>query len=243
MKSSFPIRLRTVFTALCGVGLLAGMAAFRAQADEWDKKTTLTVNEKIQVTDKVLDPGQYVLKLADSSSNRHIVQIYNADQTRLIDTVMATPSYRLQPAGSSRFTFWETPPGTAKAMRAWFYPGDNYGQEFRYPKQLAMLQTQAAAALPATPRVEPTEAAPAPQPAPQEQPQASTEPSKPAPQQEQPAELAQNAPPPAPAAEPAPAQPPASDELPKTASPYPLIGLAGIAAFCLSGLLRLKRSV
>jgi hypothetical protein len=32
------------------------------------------------------------------------------------------------------FRFWETPAGKPKAIRAWFYPGDNFGQEFAYPK-------------------------------------------------------------------------------------------------------------
>src|SRR6185437_374088 len=34
------------------------------------------------------------------------------------------------------FAFWETPAGVPKAVHAWFYPGDNYGQAFAYPKKL-----------------------------------------------------------------------------------------------------------
>ena len=49
-------------------------------------------------------------------------------------TILAIPNYRLQPTGKTVFTFWETPPGQPKALRAWFYPGDNFGQEFAYPK-------------------------------------------------------------------------------------------------------------
>jgi hypothetical protein len=96
----------------------------------------LTTNEPIQVRDRLLQPGQYVFKLLDSSSDRHVVQIFNDDQSRIIDTVLAIPRYRTEPTGKSRFTFWETPPGTAKALRTWFYPGDNMGQEFpaRLPK-------------------------------------------------------------------------------------------------------------
>jgi hypothetical protein len=125
--------------AVCGLGLVAGLVTFRAQADEWDKKTILTVDQPIQITDTYLEPGTYVLKLADSSSNRHIVYIFNEQQNHLINTVMAIPNYRLQPTGSSRFTFWETPAGSARAMRAWFYPGDNFGQEFTYPKNLRQI--------------------------------------------------------------------------------------------------------
>ena len=119
MKSHSLINFRMVVAAL-GAMFAAGIAVYRAQADQWDKKTILTIDQPIQVTETLLEPGQYVLKLADSNSDRHIVQIFNSDQTHIIDTVLAVPNYRLQPRGHSRFAFWETPPGTAKALRAWF---------------------------------------------------------------------------------------------------------------------------
>jgi hypothetical protein len=56
----------------------------------------------------------------------------------LFTTILAIPNYRLQPTGKTVFTFWETPPGQPKALRAWFYPGDNFGQEFAYPKSAAV---------------------------------------------------------------------------------------------------------
>ena len=104
------------------------------KADEWNKKTVLTVTETIQLPHTVLQPGTYVFKLADSQSDRHIVQIFNADETHIIATILAIPNYRLRPTDKSVFRFWETPAGNPKAMRAWFYPGDNFGQEFAYPK-------------------------------------------------------------------------------------------------------------
>lgn len=249
MRSHSLINSRQILAAFCGLGLAAGIFAIRAKADAWDKKTVLTVNKTIQVQDRVLPAGTYVFKLMDSSSNRHVVQIFNEDQSHIIDTVIAIPNYRLQPTGHSRFAFWETPPGAAPALRAWFYPGDNFGQEFRYPKHLAMLQTveqtDSSRINTQTQQTERTEtkapveeAAPAPPPPPAEEQTTTTTP-------EQPVEMAQNTPPPAPAApaaEPQPA-PPAEPprQLPKTASPYPLVGLGGLVSLALSGLLRLKR--
>jgi hypothetical protein len=246
MKSRLGFNLRTLVAALCGVWLATGVVVHRAQADQWDKKTILTVNQPIQVKDRLLQPGTYVFKLLDSQSDRHIVQIFNSDQSRIIDTVMAIPNYRLEPTGDSRFAFWETPPGNAKALRAWFYPGDNFGQEFPYPKHLIQLEASVTTAPPVPVAEQP--AAPVTQPA---EPQAMTqEPQK---EETQPEELAQATPPPqtpAPPATPAPepAPPPPSAEraapesLPKTASPYPLIGLSGLFSLGLYGLLRLKRS-
>lgn len=221
---------------------LAVVAAlpFRVHADQWDKKTIITVDQPIQVTNTYLEPGTYVFKLANSSSNRNIVMIYNRDQNHLINTIMAIPNYHIRPEGRSQFTFWETPPGTAKAVRAWFYPGDYFGQEFPYPtelKQIALATTPAPKPLAAPVPEQPAVVEPAPVP------QAEVQPA-PAPQE--PVEIAQAAPPPPPppAAEPAPAPAPVEqtpEELPKTASPYPLIGLGGLLTAGLWAFLRVKR--
>lgn len=229
---------------VCGLALAAGFLATRAKADDWDKKTILTVNEPIQITDTYLQPGTYVLMLdRGSQSNRHIVRIYNDKQNHLINTILAVPAYRVRVTGSTQFTFWETPPGTARALRDWYWPGDNFGQEFAYPKHLKEIaQVTQAPAPPAPP-------APAPQveeqPAPQPQPQAEVQEQQ---EQEQ-VEIAQAAPPPAPPAPPEaqPEQPQPLPEtqpqqLPKTASPYPFVGLVGLFSLGLYGLLRAKRS-
>ena len=119
--------------ALVSVSLTQPLAA-----DQWNKKTVLTFDQKVQMPNVVLEPGTYVFKLLDSLSDRHIVQVFNSDETHLITTILAIPNYRLQPTGKSTFQFWETPAGQPTAMRAWFYPGDNFGQEFAYPKTMAV---------------------------------------------------------------------------------------------------------
>ena len=130
-------RLSSIAAASC-LGLASLMVMPTAQADQWNKKTILTVNEPIQVPGKVLQPGKYVMKLLDSPSNRHIVQIFNDREDQIQTTVLAIPNYRLQPTGKTEFQWWEVPAGQPKALRAWFYPGDNFGQEFAYPKNEAV---------------------------------------------------------------------------------------------------------
>jgi LPXTG-motif cell wall-anchored protein len=228
-------------TTLCGIGMAAGVAVFPAQADQWDKKTILTVDQPIQVKETFLPAGKYVLKLLNSNSDRHIVQIFNGDQSHLIDTVLAINNYRLEPTGKSQFLFWETPPGSAKALRAWFYPGDNFGQEFPYPKHLKQLEIASAAV--SAPVIQPSTVEPSAEAAtPRREETPITQPAQPTAQEpQQPVELAQAAPPPTPAAAPPPAQPePMPQKLPKTGSNYPMIGLAGLISLALYGLLRLK---
>ncbi|HLY15954.1 MAG TPA: LPXTG cell wall anchor domain-containing protein [Bryobacteraceae bacterium] len=226
---------------LCGLAFAAGLVTVHARADQWDKKTILTVsNQPIQIRDTVLEPGQYVLRLLDSQSDRHIVQIFDRYQTHIINTVLAVASERMEPTGGTRFTFWETPPGTAKAMRDWYYPGDTIGQEFPYPKhlqQIAMVTPAPALELAPAPAPEPV--AENPEPAPAATPEPAPEPQP----EQQPAEVAQNTPSTTPApAEPAPTPAPPA-ELPKTGSSYPLIGLGGGVLLALFAMLRLKRAV
>jgi hypothetical protein len=99
------------------------------QADEWDKKTNIKIDQSIDVQGTVLPPGSYVMKLL-LDSNRRTVQIYNADGNRLITTILASPAYRSD-AGKSEFNFYGVAEGQPPALRTWFYPGDNFGFEFR----------------------------------------------------------------------------------------------------------------
>lgn len=127
-----------IFTLVATSLLLVGtLLAPYVRADEEDKKTVVTFNEPVQVPGTVLPAGKYVFKLADSQSDRHIVQIFNADETRLFATILAIPNYRTTPSDKTIVTFDERPSGQPEALRTWFYPGDNYGQEFVYPKQKA----------------------------------------------------------------------------------------------------------
>jgi hypothetical protein len=228
--------MKRVVLAVASVGLLGIALAPAALASEWDKLTYLTVNEPIQVPNKVLPPGKYAMKLLDSPGDRHIVQIFNADQTHIETTILAIPNERLQPTGKTVFTFWETPPGQPKALRAWFYPGDNFGQEFAYPKsaatQIAAVSRQPVPTTEATKESEykSAEVTSTPPPVQVEA------------RQETRQEIAQNTPPPAPEVAPAPAPaPPPPQELPKTASPYPLVGLAGLFSLGVFALVRAFR--
>jgi hypothetical protein len=240
------IRNFKAFAAASCLGVATLAVSQFAMADQWNKKTILTVNEPIQVPGKVLQPGKYVMRLLDSPSNRHIVQIFNEREDQLQTTILAIPNYRLQPTGNTEFQWWEVPAGQPRAMRAWFYPGDNFGQEFAYPKTAAVqIATANNANVPttfaeneaelSTARVgtvdnagtemeldrqtysrQEAAAAPAPTPAPQEE-------TVVAQNRATPQEMAPATPAPAPAED-------MGSRLPETATPFPLFGLAGFAA-------------
>src|SRR5579862_8634777 len=116
--------------------LVAGVACFApgARADEWDKETILTFNEPVEIPGKVLPAGTYVFRLADSESDRNVVQVFTEDEKQLLATILAIPAYRIEPTGNTVVTFDERPSGSPEALHKWFYPGDTYGFEFVYPK-------------------------------------------------------------------------------------------------------------
>ncbi len=122
-------------TGLLGLG---AMLLPQAKADEWDQLTKFTFSQPVEIPGQVLSPGTYVFKLADSASDRNIVQVFNQDQNHLYGTFLAIPDYHLQPADKPIITFEERAPGAPEAVKAWFYPGDNYGHDFVYSKAKAM---------------------------------------------------------------------------------------------------------
>ncbi|HUB83886.1 MAG TPA: LPXTG cell wall anchor domain-containing protein [Bryobacteraceae bacterium] len=228
------IHSRKTTTLALGAMFAAGLFTVSARADEWTKRTTLTVKEPIQVSNAVLQPGKYVFRLILNGTlgvDRHVVQVFDGKEQHIIETVVTQATIRPHATGTTQFTWWETPPGTARALRDWYYPGETTGDEFPYPKQAKLVATvvppppmNAASSETTTT----TAAPPEPTPAPAETPEAQPEPAP-----QQPA-----AAPPAPAETPA----PAPAELPKTGSQYSLIGLCGIALAGLGGTLLLKRT-
>jgi hypothetical protein len=101
------------------------------KADERNKKTDITIDQPIDIQGTVLAPGSYVIKVLDSSLDRYVVQILNADNNNLITTIFAIPAYRLVPTDNTQFEFYEAADGQPPALHTWFYSGDNIGFEFR----------------------------------------------------------------------------------------------------------------
>lgn len=207
------------------LALFVGMFLSPAQADQWNKKTVLTFSQPVEIPgNKVLPAGSYVFKLLDSVAYRHIVQIWNEDETRLITTILAIPNYRLEPTGETVIKFHERPGDSPEALRAWFYPGDNFGQEFVYSEKRAMQLAQASNEIVPAETVEPTESTLKTVPLVAITPEKKEEPVTEAIQVlplHQPEELSQ-------------APVTAAKELPKTGSPIPLIGLLSLVSIGLA---------
>jgi len=120
----------------------------RAKASEFNRSTVVTFSGPVEIPGVhlkgwgVLPAGVYVFKILDSQSERHIVQIFNRDQTKCYATIIAIPNYRLKATDKTVITFRERPAGQPEALRAWFYPGRNWGEEFVYSKAKAVQLAQ-----------------------------------------------------------------------------------------------------
>jgi hypothetical protein len=219
--------LRSVVASF-SLALMGMVFAPSANADTWNKKTIVTFSAPVQTPGvhqpgyEVLPAGTYVFKIMNTAGNRHIVQIFNEDETKVLATVLTIPNARLKPADQTTLNFRETPAGEAPAMRAWFYPGEQWGHEFVYPKKKAAELAKASG----EPVLEAQMPAEAPKPEAsavvselEREPVKAVEPSG-----KEVAEAVVVTPPPAEKVEVAQA------ELPKTASPLPLIALLGLLA-------------
>jgi hypothetical protein len=212
------------------VGLVAVTLSPGAKADEWNQKTVLTFSGPVEMPGQILPAGTYVFKLANSQSDRHIVQVFNKEENHVFGTFLAIPSYRVRPSEKPIIRFEERAAGEPQAIKAWFYPHKNYGHEFVYPKPEAVALAKAnntpVPAMPAEPA--PSATKPAIMNGPTivgllAVPLKTEEPSG------EEVELVQASAPPT-------ALP---ETLPKTASPLPLLGLIGLLSLGTAASLRI----
>ena len=133
-------RFKVVTLIFCA-SLVALTFAFSVEAQTWNKRTIVKFSQTIEIPgvgQKFLPAGTYVFKLVDSLSNRDIVQVFSEDETHVFATILTIANYRLKATDETVMTFRERPAGQPEAIRAWFYPGANWGQEFVYPKTRAV---------------------------------------------------------------------------------------------------------
>jgi hypothetical protein len=132
------VMIKKVIWIGLALSLIGFVSASGARADDLDKETVLTFSQPVEIPGHVLPAGTYTFRLFSSKSDRHIVQVFNADGSQLIATVLAIPDYRLTATDKTVITFVEAPAGSPEVIRAWFYPGNTIGQEFVYSRQRAL---------------------------------------------------------------------------------------------------------
>jgi hypothetical protein len=127
---------------LCCAAAIAALTAPLAQAQggtaQWNKKTHLTFSGPVQVPGKTLPAGTYTFRAMDLVADRHVLQILDADEKSIIATVMTQPQRRAEVAENNVVMFSERPAGQAPAIKSWYYPAQEIGNEFVYPRAQAI---------------------------------------------------------------------------------------------------------
>lgn len=130
-------RIRSSLIVAVATIVVAALHPVPAQADTWNQLTYLTFSAPVEIPGTVLPAGTYTFKLADPDDSRDVVRVLSRDGSTVYATFFTIPDKRLTPTDKPTVTFEETPAGTPEAIKAWFYPGDQVGHEFVYPKDQA----------------------------------------------------------------------------------------------------------
>lgn len=133
-------RITSITAAFCAAALLT---AAPVAAQNANKLTYVTFSAPVTLPGTTLPAGTYAFRLADSPADRHIVHVFNRDETKLFTTLLAVPAERNEAEGEPVVTFKETPSDRPPAVRYWYYAGEKAGNEFVYPKNQAMMIARA----------------------------------------------------------------------------------------------------
>jgi hypothetical protein len=118
--------------------LLLGATFAASQGLDTNRTTIVTFSAPVALPGVTLPAGSYMFRLADSQTNRNIVQVFDKDRTKIFATILAVAAQRSKPADDTVITFKESPAAAAPAVQYWYYPGETMGQEFAYPKKQAI---------------------------------------------------------------------------------------------------------
>lgn len=197
--------------------MVAVMTPAPASAVTYDKLAYLTFSAPVQIPGATLSAGTYRFRLANPETSRNVLQVLSNDGSTVYAMFHTMYDSRTSLTEDPVVTFRETPAGVPLAVRSLFYGGEYRGYEFVYPNGGPNMIAEV------VPQPEitftPYPATPAAEPViePEVEPRAAAEPAAAA----------------VPQAEPV--------ELPRTASPIPLLTTGGLASLLVGlglGLLR-----
>ena len=125
---------KSLLSVTLGVFISCAMMIAPAKADVWNQKTKVTFSQPVEVPGQTLPAGTYWFVLANSGTDRNIVQIFSQDWSMLYATIFTVPSDRQSPSDDTLLTLAKREPNGTPALVKWFYPGETTGHEFEYSK-------------------------------------------------------------------------------------------------------------
>jgi hypothetical protein len=214
---------RLLLSGIVVAASIAVMTPVRASVT-YDKLAFLTFSAPVQIPGATLNAGTYRFRLTNPETSRNVLQVLSNDGAIVYAMFHTIPDGRTSLTEEPVVSFRETPAGVPPAVRSLFYGGEYRGYEFVYPKGGPIMIAEV------VPQPEITYT---PYPAPEPVIEPEVEPLE---------VVAEPAAEPVAQAEPLP--PPEGVELPRTASPLPLVATGGLASLLVGlGLALLRRRV
>jgi hypothetical protein len=127
-------RLFGLRVAVVALVTMVTPALSNATTYTYDKLAYLTFNAPVQVPGVTLHAGTYGFRLANPETSRNVVQVVSNDGSIVYATFHTLPDMRTVVTSDPVVTFRETPAGVPAAVKALFYGGEHSGYEFVYPK-------------------------------------------------------------------------------------------------------------
>ena len=103
----------------------------------------LQTKEPLAIPGHVLSPGEYTLRMMDSSTYPGIVEVMKADGSKTYGFFQIIPARRDQLAGSQVVLNNPDSEGLV-SVKQWFFPGDHSGYQFVYSRKDIQRQDQIA---------------------------------------------------------------------------------------------------
>jgi len=118
------------------VALVLGLGATTANADDYNRRTILTIDQPMAVPGATLTPGTYTFILGNPESSRDVVLILREDGTPVTSVHTKRVSRNDENRDLALFVALNEN-GAMPMMKGWFYPGDRDGYAFVYPSDQA----------------------------------------------------------------------------------------------------------
>jgi hypothetical protein len=135
-------RFTSLAAAVFTAAFLAAATSASAQDSNVDQRTYLTFSGPVQMPGVTLPGGKYVFKLAPTALH-NVMQVFDGEEKRIIGQWFFVPVERTSEElsradGKPVVMFREMPEGVTPAVHYFFYPTDLRGKEFIYPKDQAL---------------------------------------------------------------------------------------------------------
>jgi len=137
---------------VCGAALVWCLGASTANADDYNRRTILTIDQSMVVPGATLAPGTYTFILGNPETSRDVVNILREDGTP-VTSAHVTRVSRNNDSRDLALSVALNEKGQMPMMKGWFYPGDRDGYVFIYPTgQARMIAGLESVEIPVAPR-------------------------------------------------------------------------------------------